>query len=53
MCTRNICFHGEIRKNINTFGWKKKPLSEAMGRLAFVIASALASTMLKVYIIFI
>ena len=24
MSTHNICFHGEIKKNIHTFGLKKK-----------------------------
>ena len=30
MSTHNICFHGEIRKNIDTFGLKKSILSRIM-----------------------
>ena len=35
MSTHNICFHGEIRKNINTFGLKKSILSRAMLNIPF------------------
>ena len=30
MSTHKICFYGEIRKNINTYGLKNKALTSAM-----------------------
>ena len=30
MNTHKLCFHPEIRKNIDTFWWKKSALSRAM-----------------------
>ena len=30
MSTHNICFHGEIKKNVSTFWLKKNVLSGAM-----------------------
>ena len=29
MSIHNICFHGEIRKNINTYGLKKNHLNKS------------------------
>ena len=39
MSTHNICFRGEIRKNINTFGLKKSALTSAM---LFIINGSVA-----------
>ena len=33
MSTHNICFHGEMRKNINTFFIEENILSGAMSEL--------------------